>query len=142
MLYLLSAPRSRRRTSLTCERDVGEWMGDSVGRWEGDTLVVDTTNFNSTPALFNTSENLHVVERFTRVSDDVILYQFTVEDPTVWTAPWSGEYPWIVTEDRLYEYACHEGNYAMEGILRGARLLEAEAEAQASGAGETPGAGD
>lgn len=107
-----------------------KWMGDSVGHWEGDTLVVDTTNFRSTPALARASENLHVIERFTRVSENALLYQFTVEDPTVWTAPWSGEYPWIVTDDPMYEYACHEANYSFEGILRGARLLEAEAAAK------------
>lgn len=107
---------------------IRKWMGDSVGHWEGDTLVVDTTNFGPTPALFRASENLHVVERFTRVSESTILYQFTVEDPTVWTEPWSGEYPWVVTDAPLYEYACHEANYSFEGILRGARLLEAEAE--------------
>jgi hypothetical protein len=88
---------------------------------------VDTTNFGKTPALFSASENLHVVERFTRVSENILLYQFTVEDPTVWTAPWSGEYPWVLTDDRLYEYACHEANYSFGGILRGARMLEAEA---------------
>jgi hypothetical protein len=108
-------------------KEVRKWMGDSVGHWEGDTLVVDTTNFGKTPALFSASENLHVVERFTRVSENILLYQFTVEDPTVWTAPWSGEYPWVLTDERLYEYACHEANYSFGGILRGARMLEAEA---------------
>ena len=108
-------------------KEIRKWMGDSVGHWEGDTLVVDTTNFGKTPALYSASENLHVVERFTRISEDTILYQFTVEDPTVWTKPWSGEYPWVSTDARLYEYACHEANYSFGGILRGARLLEAEA---------------
>ncbi len=108
-------------------KEIQKWMGDSVGHWEGDTLVVDTTNFNETPALYSASENLHVVERFTRSAEDTILYQFTVEDPTVWTKPWSGEYPWASTDDPLYEYACHEANYSFEGILKGARLLEAEA---------------
>lgn len=103
------------------------WLGDSVGRWEGDTLVVDTTNFTDKPALSGATRNLHVVERFSRIDDDTLLYQFTVEDPTVWTAPWSGEYTWRATEDRIYEYACHEGNYSFGGILRGARLLEEEA---------------
>jgi hypothetical protein len=108
-------------------KEIRKWMGDSVGHWEGDTLVVDTTHFNKTPALFYASENLHVVERFTRVDEHTLLYQFTVEDPTVWTKPWSGEYPWVRTDERLYEYACHEGNYSFGGILRGARLLEADA---------------
>ena len=106
---------------------IRKWMGDSVGHWEGDTLVVDTTNFGKTPALYYASENLHVIERFTRVAENTLLYQFTVDDPTVWTRPWSGEYPWVATDDMLYEYACHEGNYAFGDILRGARLLEAEA---------------
>ena len=106
------------------------WLGDSVGHWEGDTLVVDTTNFLETPSLGQASENLHVTERFTRLDADTLLYQFTVEDPTVWTAPWSGEYIWPATEDRVYEYACHEANYSFGGILRGARVLEADARAE------------
>lgn len=107
--------------------EVRKWLGDSVGHWEGDTLVVDTANFVDTPGLFYATENLHVVERFTRIDDDTILYEFTVDDPAVWTAPWSGEYPWRSTDAPLYEYACHEANYSFEGILRGARLLESEA---------------
>ena len=102
------------------------WLGDSVGHWEGDTLVVDTTNFRDQPALYGASRNLHVVERFSRNDDGSLLYSFTVDDPTIWTAPWSGEYPWPLTDDRVFEYACHEGNYAMEGILKGARILEAD----------------
>ena len=108
-------------------QEIRKWMGDSVGHWEGDTLVVDTTNFVDTPALFYATEGLHVTERFTRIDENAILYQFTVEDPAVWTKPWSGEYPWVTTDAPLYEYACHEANYSFEGILRGARLLEAEA---------------
>ena len=106
--------------------DIRSWLGDSVGRWEGDTLVVDTTNFNDHPALRNASRNLHVVERFSRIDENTLLYQFTVDDPTVWTAPWSGEYVWPATQNRVYEYACHEANYSFGGILRGARILEAE----------------
>jgi hypothetical protein len=112
--------------------EIRKWMGDSVGHWEGDTLVVDTTNFVKTPALASASENLHVVERFTRVDEDTIRYQFTVEDPTVWTKPFSGEYPWHATTDRIFEYACHEANYSFEGILKGARLLEREAREKGS----------
>ena len=97
--------------------------GDSIGRWEGDTLVVDTTNFLERPGV--PRPGLHIVERFTRVDRDTLRYQFTVEDPE-YTAPWSGEYPCEQTSDKLYEYACHEGNYAMGNILRGARLMEKE----------------
>lgn len=111
--------------------EIRRWLGDSVGRWEGDTLVVDTTNFTDQPALTSATRYLHVVERFTRIDARTLLYQFTVEDPTVWTRPWSGEMIMPATEDRIYEYACHEGNYSFEGILRGARLLEAEAAAKA-----------
>ncbi|HJN43038.1 MAG: hypothetical protein QGI10_07565 [Vicinamibacterales bacterium] len=107
--------------------EVRTWLGDSVGRWEGDTLVVDTTNFRDTPSLGQASRNLHVVERFTRVDADTLLYQFMVEDPTVWTAPWGGEYVWPASENKVYEYACHEANYSFGGILRGARVLEADA---------------
>ena len=111
--------------------EIRSWLGDSVGRWEGDTLVVDTTNFNDTPALGGASRNLRVVERFTRIGPDALLYRFTVDDPTVWTAPWSGEYVWPATRDRVYEYACHEANYSFRGILGGARILEADARAAA-----------
>ena len=113
--------------------DERRWLGDSIGRWEGDTLVVETTNFIDRPALFLASRNLKVTERFTRVNADDLLYAFTVEDPTVWSAPWSGEYLWPGTPAKVYEYACHEGNYAMGNILRGARLLEDETRSAASG---------
>ena len=103
---------------------IRNWLGDSVGHWEGDTLVIDTTNFNDTPALRGATRDLHVVERFTRLDADTLLYQFTVEDPNVWTAPWSGEYVWPASDTRVYEYACHEANYSFQGILGGARILE------------------
>ncbi len=108
------------------------WGGDSRGRWEGDTLVVDTTNFNSRTAVLGSSGDLHVVERFTRVSDDRILYRFTVDDPRTWTRPWSAEIPLIRTEGPLYEYACHEANYGLIDILRGARFAEREKAGAAS----------
>ena len=117
--------------------DVRRWLGDSIGWWEGDTLVVDTTNFNDTPSLRMASRNLHVVERFTPLDGDKLLYNFTVEDPSTWEAPWTGEYVWPMTDEPVYEYACHEGNYAMGNILRGARRLEREAmAAQEASAGE------
>jgi hypothetical protein len=109
------------------------WLGDSIGRWEGDTLVIDTTNFRDQSGMYNATSNLHVVERFRYGDDGQLIYSFTVEDPNVWTEAWSGEYPWPRTEQRMYEYACHEGNYALSGILRGARLLEKEAQQAAEG---------
>ena len=105
----------------------GQWLGDSVGHWEGDTLVVETKHFRKTNGLPGADENLHVIERFTMQEDGDLYYDFAVTHETVWTAPWSGRYMWQAKpEDRLYEYACHEGNYAMGNILRGARLLEQE----------------
>ncbi|HEY7187216.1 MAG TPA: hypothetical protein VH436_11750 [Vicinamibacterales bacterium] len=103
-----------------------KWMGDSVGKWEGDTLVVDTTNFTDKTRFRNATENLHVVERFTRVDANNLLYRFTIEDPATWDRPWTGEYVWPITKEPMYEYACHENNYALEGILRGARFREAQ----------------
>jgi hypothetical protein len=105
---------------------VRKWMGDSIGRWEGDTLVIDTTNFTDKTRFRGSSEALHIVERLTRVDARTLRYQFTVEDPTTWTKPWTAEYTWPATNDLMYEYACHEGNYAMGNILRGARLKEAD----------------
>ena len=106
-----------------------KWLGDSIGRWEGDTLVVETRGFKEISGLPGADENLHVVERFTPTADGNLYYDFTVTDETVWTASWSGRYEWQAKpRDRVYEYACHEGNYAMGNILRGARLLESEYE--------------
>ena len=105
---------------------IRKWMGDSVGRWEGDTLVIDTTNFTRKTQFRGSSENLHVVERISRMADGNLLYRFTVEDPHTWDRPWTGEYPWVVTKENMYEYACAEGNYALEDMLRGARVRETE----------------
>jgi hypothetical protein len=104
-----------------------KWLGDSVGRWEDQTLVVETVNFKEKTGLSGGDENLRLVERFSKLDNGDLLYDFTVDDPTAWTQPWSGQYVWKSSNDKVYEYACHEGNYAMGGILRGARLLEAEA---------------
>jgi len=104
-------------------------MGDSIGHWEGDTLVVETTNFTGKTRYSGSGENLKVTERFSRLDDDTLLYRFTIDDPSAFSQPWSGEYPWRKADGLLYEYACHEGNYALGNILRGARLLEKEAEA-------------
>jgi hypothetical protein len=104
------------------------WMGDSIGRWDGDTLVVQTTNFHPLQAFRGASEKLKVTERFTRVDADTILYTFTIDDPDTWSRPWSGEVPFRRTDEPIYEYACHEGNYALSNILSGARAQEREGE--------------
>ena len=132
LIEMVHDARIVRMNSEHLPPEMRRWMGDSIGWWEGDTLVVDTTNFASRPALRPASEKLHVVERFTRLETD-LLYSFTVEDPTIWTEPWSGEYLWPGSDDRLFEYACHEGNYALGNIMRGARLLEADLLEQAGG---------
>jgi len=106
---------------------VRNWAGHSVGRWEGDTLIVDTTNFNDKAAVQGGGPDLHVIERFTRVSADSIMYRVTLEDPGTWTRPWSIEIPMLATDGRLYEYACHEGNYGLPNILSGARFADKEA---------------
>ena len=119
---------------------IRQYLGDMRGRWEGDTLVVETTNIQRTegePGVQGadefeirasngrTDDTIRIVERFTRVSDDTIDYQFTVEDPSRWTTSYSGEFPFVMTDGDLYEYACHEGNYSMPNILAGERALEA-----------------
>jgi hypothetical protein len=105
-----------------------QYLGDSRGRWEGDTLVVETTNFSPKARGFRGgSENMKVTERFSRNADGNVIYNFKVEDPTVWVAPWGGEYVWRSSAERMFEYACHEGNYALGNIMRGARLLEQDA---------------
>ena len=134
---------------------IRRWAGDSVGRWDGDTLVVDTTNFNADQVryavaaapgrtlmmvesiggrqedrLSGPAKDLHVIERFTRVADNALLYRFTVEDPGTWERPWTGEFTWPATDQPVYEYACHEANYALENILRGARQRDREAAAK------------
>ena len=107
-------------------KTIRKWMGDSVGRWEGDTLVIDTTNFTDKTRFRGAGENLHVIERFSRVAPNALLYRFTIDDPETWVRPWTGEYTWPATDARIYEYACHESNYALENILRGARRREAD----------------
>jgi hypothetical protein len=104
--------------------NIRQWLGDSRGRWEGNTLIVDTTNFSDKTNVSGSDENLHVIERFTRTSESTIMYEFTVDDPTAFTRVWKGEVPLTTAPGPIYEYACHEGNYAMEGILKGARAQE------------------
>jgi len=108
--------------------DVRLWMGDSRGHWEGKTLVVDTTNFTDKTSIQGSDENLHVTERFTRVDAKTILYSFTIDDPTTFLRPWTAEIPFVATHERIYEYACHEGNRALRNILTGARAEEKQAE--------------
>jgi hypothetical protein len=107
--------------------NIRQWKGDSRGHWEGDTLVVDTTNFKRETSLPGSSANTHLTERFTRTAPDTLLYEFTVDDPTTWTRPWTAAVPMTKTEEPIYEYACHEGNYAMASILAGARAAEKKA---------------
>jgi hypothetical protein len=104
--------------------EVRLWMGDSIGRWEGDTLVVDTTNFTDATHFRGADRNLHLVERFTRTDAETIQYRFTVDDPSAFTRPWTGEIIMNRTAGPLYEYACHEGNYSLAGMLNAARADE------------------
>ena len=104
-----------------------EWHGDSIGHWEGDTLVVVTTNFTNKVNFWGSGENLRLIERFTRTSEDILLYRLTVLDRTTFTQPWTVEFPVRRSEGPMYEYACHEGNYVLENILRGARAEERRA---------------
>lgn len=108
---------------------IPRWLGDSRGRWDGQTLVVNTANFNDQTPFGNAlvSERSRLVERFTRTAPDVLMYEITVEDPTVWTAPWTVQVPMTRNPDRMYEYACHEGNRGLENSLRGARVQELHA---------------
>lgn len=106
---------------------VDQWMGSSRGYWDGDTLVVETTNFTDKTNFRGASENMHLTERFTRMSDDILLYEFTVDDPEAFTQPWTVQIPARKADGLIYEYACHEGNVAMSGMLAGARAEEAAA---------------
>jgi hypothetical protein len=98
------------------------WLGDSWGHWEGDVLVVETTNLH--PMQQFSSAEMKVTERFSRVAEDALLYEFTIDDPTTYTEPWGGQVPMFALDELLYEYACHEGNYALSNILQGARYEE------------------
>ena len=113
---------------------IRQYLGDMRGRWDGDTLVVETTNIKRTEietraSNGRTDDTMRIVERFTRVDDDTINYRFTIDDPSRWTRPFSGEFPFVRTKEDLYEYACHEGNYSMTNMLAGQRALEREGRA-------------
>ena len=108
-------------------QSIRQWQGDSVGHWEGNTLVVDTTNFTGLTAYRGSGEKLHLIERFTRSAPDTLLYSFTVEDPQTWDKPWTAEMPWKQAKGPVYEWACHEGNSEISTILNGARVGEADA---------------
>jgi hypothetical protein len=108
------------------------WNGDPRGRWDGDTLVIDTTNFSPKSDFMGSHENLHLIERFTRVGRDVLDYEFTVDDPTTWTAKWTAMIPLKLKDERIFEYACHEGNEAMADMLRGHRFEERESAKKSS----------
>ena len=112
--------------------DVRPWTGDPRGRWDGDTLVVETKNFSSIARFRGASQNLHLVERYTRLGPETLEHEITLSDPTTWTQPWTVRLLLTRTEDPIFEYACHEGNYAMPGILGGARTEERVAEDDAS----------
>ena len=107
--------------------DVRQWNGDSRGHWDGDTLVVETRNFSPNSYFRGAAEGLHLVERFTRTGPDTLTYVMTITDPATWAAPWSAELPLKRRDQTLYEFACHEGNHSMEGMLRTARLEDRQA---------------
>ncbi len=114
----------RRHASQT----IRQWSGDSRGRWEGDTLVVDTTNFTHKTNFRGSSESLHLTERFTRVDSGTLNYEFTIDDPASFTKSWTAAIPMTKAEGPIFEYACHEGNYGMTNLLNGARVEEKRAE--------------
>ena len=101
---------------------IHRWLGDSRGRWEGDTLVVETTNFSDQNSFRGSDQNLRVTERFTLPTADTLMYEFTIDDPTAFSAPWTARFPMMRSSEQMYEYACHEGNFGLLDILKGARF--------------------
>ena len=138
MNEMVHDPRVVRMNAEHAPEGVRKWMGDAIGRWEGDTLVVETTNFNENnrKMIPGGSPDMYLTERFTPQENGDLLYSFTVDDPATWADTWSGSYTWPRTDEPLYEYACHEGNYSFGNIMRGARRLEADAMAESSGGQE------
>jgi hypothetical protein len=131
ILILNEMIHSARIVDLTRREHLPQSMrfltGDSIGRWDGDTLVVDTTNFSLEGGFRGATTGMHLVERFSRDGSDGLRYEFTVEDPATWTRSWRASIPMVRTDERMYEYACHEGNYALAGVLKGARYQESHA---------------
>jgi hypothetical protein len=115
----------RRQSHLS--KDVRLLTGDSIGHWEGDTLVIDTTNFQKDGAFRGASANMHLIERFSLDDSNTLRYQFTVEDLATWTKPWTASIPMTRTDDQMFEYACHEGNHALENVLKGGRHKDQQA---------------
>ena len=140
LLEMIHDARVIRLDAQHAPANVTSWLGDSIGWWDDDTLVVETTNFNGkAQGFFTGGVNMKLMEYFTKQADGNVFYRFTVEDPDQWTQPWTGEYVWRESDDKVYEYACHEGNYALGNIMRGARLLEQDIEGEgtsASGGGQ------
>jgi len=113
--------------------EIRQFKGDSIGHWEGNTLVVDSTNFTARNSFHGSGDKLHVVERLTRIDADTIVYRFTVEDPETWDQPWTAETAWSKVDGPIFEYACHEGNYSLRNTLHGARVAEEEAAEKKAG---------
>ena len=107
--------------------DITTWLGDPQGRWDGDTLVIESTTFNGRSSFEGSSENIRLIERYTRVGETRLEYQFTIDDPTIWTRSWTAMFHFDLDNEQyeLVEYACHEGNYGMTNILSGARARDA-----------------
>ena len=112
---------------------VRSWLGDSIGRWEGNTLVVETTNFNERTNFQGASPDRKITERFTRIDEDTIRYEFTVDDPKTWVQPWKGEMPFVKINGPIFEHACHEGNFGIANTLSAYRLAEKKAAEAAAG---------
>jgi hypothetical protein len=112
------------RSEIPARLTIPRWLGEPRGRWEGNTLVVDSIHFNGSNDVRGSDDQLHLTERFTRVDRDTLLYEFTVDNPTAFASPWSAVLPMTRSDDRIFEYACHEANYALMDILRGARAGE------------------
>jgi hypothetical protein len=126
MVEMIHDVRVIRMNATHLPPNIRRWFGDSIGHWEGDTLVVETTNFNDQTRFRGSSRDLKITERFRRADANNIVYKATMEDASTWTKPWTLEMPFLATAGPIYEYACHEGNYAIVDILGGARKTEAE----------------